>query len=276
MKEVMEQPGQEFVIYFIGQYGKQVFEQFRSLRRQYPIQKKCDHIKMDVHSEEGFILVSDDRDPVDLLVKSMNCDLAGFVMDTRQLESVALSEAICKAWEQRTKPNLFCLSPVMSSIVKKEMFNLSVETFSTRGDLSADFLLTLYNTYLGCGGMGEFQCLKYLFEIADLKSSRFSAIVGINIQQGNLQKIDIPKLVTNTLHYLDHPSRNQPIGSTYGVLEINSAERGVLSFFHAVQMYLSRTMDRKDSFLIVHPSLQQKEVKLTLLNILGEDNNAVL
>ena len=273
MQEIMKQPRQEFVIYFIGQYGKQVFEQFRSLRRQYPIQKKCDHIKMDVHSEEGFILVSDDRDPVDLLVKSMNCDLAGFVMDTRQLESVALSEAICKAWEQRTKPNLFCLSPVMSSIVKKEMFNLLVETFSTRGDLSASFLLTLYNTYLGCGGMGEFQCLKYLFEIADLKSSRFSAIVGIDIQQENLQKIGIPKLVTNTLRYLDYPSRHKPIGSIYGVLEINSTERNVLSFFHTVQMYLSQTINEKESILIVHPGLQQKEVKLTLLNIIEKENN---
>jgi len=228
---------------------------------------------MDVHSEEGFILVSDDHDPVDLLVKSMNCDLACFVMDTRQAESVALSEAICKAWKQRTKPNIFCLSPVMSNIVKKEMFNLSVETFSTRGDLSPDFLLTLYNTYFGCGDMGEFQCLKYLFEIADLKCSRYSAKLGIDIQQGNLQKIDIPKLVTNALHYLDHPSNKRPIGSIYGVLEINSAEWSVLSFFHAVQMYLSQTMDQKESFLIMHPSLQQKEAKLTLLNIIEKENN---
>jgi len=273
MKEIMEQPGQEFVIYFIGHYGKQVFAQFRSLRRQYPVQKKCEHVTMDVHSEEGFILVSDYHDPVDLLVKSMNCDLACFVMDTRQAESVILSETICKAWKQRTKPNIFCLSPVISNIVKKEMFSLSVETSSTRGDLSADFLLTLYNTYFGCGGMGEFQCLKYLFEMADLKNSRFSAIVGIDTQQGNLQKIDIPKLVNNALHYLDHPSRNKPIGSIYGVLEINSSERNVLSFFYAVQMYLSQTMDEKESFLIVHPGLQQKEVKLTLLNIIEKENN---
>jgi hypothetical protein len=34
MKEIIEQPGHEFVIYFIGHYGKQVFAQFRSLRRQ--------------------------------------------------------------------------------------------------------------------------------------------------------------------------------------------------------------------------------------------------
>jgi hypothetical protein len=194
-------------------------------------------------------------------------------MDTHQAESVALSEAICKAWGQRIKHIIFCLSPVISNIVKKEMFNLSVETFSTRGDLSADLLLTLYNTYLGCGDMGEFQCLKYLFEIADLKYSRYLAIVGIDTQQGNLQKIDIPKLVNNTLRYLDHPSNKRPIGSIYGVLEINSSERDVLSFFHAVQMYLSQTMDEKESFLIVHPSLRQKEVKLTLLNIIEKENN---
>jgi hypothetical protein len=119
MKEIMEQPGQEFVIYFIGHYGKQVFEQFRPLRRQYPIQKKCEHVTMDVHSEEGFILVSDDRDPVDLLVKSMNCDLACFVMDTRQEESVALSEAIYKAWKQRTKPNRAGLGKLDSDISGK-------------------------------------------------------------------------------------------------------------------------------------------------------------
>ena len=95
----------------------------------------------------------------------------------------------------------------------------------------------------------------------------------IDIQHGNLQKIDIPKLVTNALRYLDHPSRNIPIGSIYGVLEINSSERGVLSFFHAVQMYLSQTMDEKESVLIVHPGLQQKEVKLTLLNIIEKENN---
>jgi len=228
---------------------------------------------MDIHSEEGFVLVSDDRDPVDLLVKSMNCDLACFVMDTRQFESVALAEAIYKAMKQMIKPNIFCLSPVISNIVKKEMFNLSVATYSTRGDLSSDLLLTLYNTYLGCGEMGEFQCLKYLFEIADLKYSRFSATVSIDIQQGNIQKIDVPKLVTNSIRYLDHPSSNKPIGSIYGVLEINSSERNVLSFFHSVQMYLSRTIDQKDSFLNVHPGLQQKEVKLTLLNIIEKENN---
>jgi hypothetical protein len=272
MKEIMEQPGQEFVIYFIGNYGKQVFEQFRSLRRQYPIQKKCEHVTMDVNSEEGFILVSDNHDPVDLLVKSMNCDLACFVMDTRRAESVALSEGICKVLKLTTEPYFLCLSPVMGNITKKEMFNLSVATYSTRGDLSADFLLTLYNTYLGCGGIGEFQCLKYLFEIADLKYSRYSAIVGIDTQQGNLQKIDIPKLVTNALHYLDHPFSKRPLSSIYGVLEINSSERDVLSFFHAVQMYLSRTMDQKESILIVHPGLQQKEVKLTLLNIIENEN----
>jgi hypothetical protein len=140
-------------------------------------------------------------------------------------------------------------------------------------NLSTDLLLTLYNTYLGCGGMGEFQCLKYLFEIADLKNSRFSAIVGIDIQQGNLQQIDIPKLVTNTLHYLDHPSSKRPISLIYGVLEINSSERDVLSFFYAVQMYLSRKMNQKESCLIVHPGLRQKEVKLTLLNIIEKENN---
>ena len=121
--------------------------------------------------------------------------------------------------------------------------------------------------------MGEFQCLKFLFEIADLKYSRLSAIVGIDTQQGNLQQIDIPKLVTNTLRYLDHPFSYKPIGSIYGVLEINSSERNVLSFFHAVQMYLSRTMDEKESTLIVHPGLQQKEVKLTLLNIIEKENH---
>jgi hypothetical protein len=38
-------------------------------------------------------------------------------------------------------------------------------------------------------------------------------------------------------------------------------------------MYLSQTMDEKESFLIVHPGLQQKEVKLTLLNIIEKENN---
>jgi hypothetical protein len=194
-------------------------------------------------------------------------------MDTRRAESVALSEGICKVLKLTTEPYFLCLSPVMGNITKKEMFNLSVATYSTRGDLSSDLLLTLYNTYLGCGEMGEFQCLKYLFEIADLKYSRFSATVSIDIQQGNIQKIDVPKLVTNSIRYLDHPSSNKPIGSIYGVLEINSSERNVLSFFHAVQMYLNRTMDQKESILIVHPGLQQKEVKLTLLNIIEKENN---
>jgi len=272
MQEIMEQPGQEFVIYFIGQYGKQVFAQFRSLRRQYPIQKKCEHVSMDVHSEEGFLLVSDYRDPVDLLVKSMNCDLACFVMDTRQSESVALAEIICSIVEEAAGRIFICLSPTFSNLPGKKPFNLSVTTSSIGHDLTPDFLISLYNTYLGCGDMGEFQCLKYLFEIADLKSSHYSAIVGINTQQGNLQKIDIPKLVTNTLRHLDHQSNKRPIGSIYGVLEINSSERNVLSFFHAVQMYLSQTMDQKESVLIVHPGLQQKEVKLTLLNIIENEN----
>jgi len=272
LPEIMEMQKQEFVVYFFGDYGRQVLERFRYLRRLNPIREKCDNITMDVNSEVGFITVSEYLNPIDLVVRTLNADVACVVMDTRQPNAVALAETICEIG-RRGQGNIFiCLSPVISNTVKKGTFNMAVETLSGNIDLSASFLLTLWNTYLGCGGMGEFQCMKYLIDVAELQNNRFVAVIGEAVQKGNIRQIDIARLTTSALRVIMEWHKNDLGGIYYGMLELNPSESHILPFLDNVSTTIQQAIGGQSHGLMIHLGLTQQVVKLTMLNLRQQED----
>ena len=268
MKRQGPEHRQEFTIFFIGDYGKQVLSQFRILKRRYPISSKCKFVSMDINSEDGFIQLSDGPDPADIFPMTINCDIACFVMDAREPNAVALAENTCRSIRKSTDAIFLCLTPTVGNTVKRETFHMAVATFAAGSDLCADLLLTLHNTYLGCGNMGSIQCLKYLFDIMELKHNYYQAAVGRAVQKGDLSEINIPGMIRDVFRYIDERRGHTVNGSFYGVLEMNPSEMHVLPFYHDVMTALAEKIENHEHGVIVHLGLQRKEVRLTILNLL--------
>lgn len=269
LKTVSMEPPQDLVIYFMGQYGRHVFESFRHLRRQYPILNRCDHVSMDVNSEDGFILVTDHHDPLDLLMKSTSANVACFVMGVRQPDAMALADSICKVLRKSSSPIIMCLTPFKSNLPAEGTFNLTVNTCARGYDLSAHLLLVLYNTYLGCGMMGNNQCLKVLFDIADFDNNVYQATVGMAHEKGKLDKIDAFKFVADAFCYLKNPFSNHAIGRIFGIVEMSRLEMHVIPFYSKVLNTISQISgrDESDCHLICHLGIVKPEVRLTILNL---------
>jgi len=153
----------EFVIFFIGDYGKALSGTFRDLKAENPIIRRCDHIGMDVDSDDGFIDLATSGEAMGTLSKLSGVKLAVFVMDMGMPEDLALARFLAgalKAGESR----FIALSPGRIGIEENYPFDLVFETQAPEGDAALSFLLTLHNTYLGCGGMGSIMCMKYFLD----------------------------------------------------------------------------------------------------------------
>lgn len=266
--ETVKEHKQEFVIFFIGGYGRQVLGEFNDLRGKYPILNPCRHITMDTRSEAGLIKVSDNSGLTEVLVKSLNCEVACFVLDSRNPESLALAEMIGGVLKRQTGAVLLCLSPVVSDSLKGDLFNFTVETLTKDQDFTSRSLLTLYNAYLGCGSMGCFQCLKFLFDSMELKKKHFRAKVGIAIQKGKIGQFDSAKLVRDAISQCHHPA-NTP-ASCWGILEMNPSEDKALQFYDEVFFLINESMGMQDNAVILHLGLAWEEAKLTIFGICPE------
>ena len=161
-------------------------------------------------------------------------------MDARQPDAVALAESICRILLASTTAVQVCLSPVIGVIPIADTFNMIVETFARGKDLSADVLLFLYNTYLGCGRMGEFNCIKSMFDDIALDGNHYRARVGVAMQKGDLPEIDVASLVSDAFI---------PIRRSFAGDHDNGFIMGILEMFHSEGMF-SPSMSMSGTALI--------------------------
>jgi len=187
-------PKKEFIIFFLGHYGQSVFAEFGQLRKRYPIWVRRGDITMDVYSEEGFILVSDAQDPVELLAESCNCDFACFIMDSLESGCVALAEIISRRLQQCTDPARIGFAKNATDL-EKALFHLTVEPVFAGQDLCAHLLITLYNNYLGERGFQDLFTSKSFYGDM-LKQRHWLAQGGVAIHRGKLCELFIQVLVT--------------------------------------------------------------------------------
>lgn len=266
--EIVKEQKQEFVIFFIGDHGRRVGGEFKCLKRQYPIPNQCRHITMNVLSEAGLMELPDNFDHVEILSRFLNCEVACFVLDTRDPESLAWAELISDVFKQRSQATLMCLSPVISNNLKRDFFNLTIETLAKDQDLTAGTLLTLYNTYLGCGLMGCFQCLKLLFDSMELDKKHLRAKAGVAIQKGTMDQIDPGKLVLEANPQCQNPG---DMDIAYlGILEMNPSEDKALVLYQEVYSGINEQMGTQDNAVILHLGLTREEAKLTIFGICPE------
>lgn len=258
---------QDLVIYFVGEYGRQIMTRFRHLKAQNPIMNKCRHVTMTINPDEALIPVFDDSACIELLAKAHGCRLGILVLDAGRKDSVAQAETLSRVLKINTDGMLICLTPAISQGCPSDLSNLTIETFSRNKDLSAPLLLTLYNTYLGCGGMGNIQCLKYLLDAMELKNKHLRASAGIAVHQGNIDQIDIANFVMEAVSYIQGPRDAYGNNPVYGILEMNPLEENALSFYCEVSNGVGHAMGFIEPAMIVHLGLKKSEVKLTIIAI---------
>lgn len=248
---------QDFVIYFIGEYGERILNQFRHWRKQYPILNKCSNVSMDLSSEEHLIHISGISAAIESCPESRP-NVVCFVFDSSRHDTTLLARTMA---EKQPGAIRLCFSPNYSESMYRNMFNMVINTSFEGRDCTAQVLLTIYNLFLGCGQMGNIQCLKYLFGAIELADHHYFSRVGLAIQRENKNCYDLNKLVNDAMgSILDFMEDDETI---LGLLEMHPG----INAFNVLNELLTKFKQYEvDISLIAHLSLTQTMMRLTLLS----------
>lgn len=248
----------DLIVYFIGEYGERIFNQFRYWRKRYPILNKCSNVSMDLSSEEHLIHISGISDAIESCPESRP-NVACFVFDSSRHDTTLLARTMA---ERQPGAKRLCFSPNYSESMYRDMFNMVINTSFEGRDCTARVLTTIYNLFLGCGQMGNIQCLKYLFGAIDLADHHYFSRVGLAIQREKKNCYDLDKLISDALGgILDFIENNETI---LGFLEMHP---GIDAFYVLNELLTKFKQYDVDISLIAHLSLKQTMIRLTLLSI---------
>ncbi len=258
----------EFVIFFIGDYGKALSGTFRELKAEYPVIRRCDHIGMDVNSDDGFVELETSGQAMEALSKLSGAKLAVFVVDMAMAEDLALARFLAgalKAGESR----FIAISPGRIGIEENCPFDLVFETQTPEGDAALSFLLTLHNTYLGCGGMGSIMCLKYFLDyflvVMRFRYGRVVTAIRTRVEgeEGRL-RANMARVIEGFLEL------SQGISASPVCAIIETPFRGVDSLMvHDVASEELMRHFPECTGCLVHPGLKETTIKMTLVQWVG-------
>lgn len=250
---------QDLIVYFIGEYGERILNQFRHWRKRYPVLNKCSNVSMDLSSEEHLIHISGISDAIESCHESRP-NVVCFVFDSSRHDTTLLARTMA---ERQPGAIRLCFSPNYSESMYRDMFNMVINTSFEGRDCTARVLLTIYNLFLGCGQMGNIQCLKYLFHAIDIADHHHFSRVGLAIQREKKNCYDLDKLVNDSIGSISESMEDDE--SIIGLLEMNPGINAISVTNDIIEKIECFTNTLTG--LVMHLGLKRREIKLTLILI---------
>ena len=265
--KIRDNRNQDLIIFFIGRYGEKVFEEFQRLRLANPILHKCKHIDMDVNSNDGFIIVSEKDNMLDIIARCCNCKFAAFIMNSNSPADTVLVETITLILRRSGDKGIFCLTPLLKKEVDYINFDLVFETCTNGFDMTSSVLLTIYNTALGCGRMGNLMCFKLLY--SDIKDREYNrAKVGIAYRKQRINKINPYEIVLDACQGTGYEEKN---GCDYGLIfEVHDFNCHRILDIYTEILDMFSEISGCDFLSMVHAGLTETKVKLTVFRLYND------
>lgn len=250
----------DLIIYFIGEYGERILNQFRHWRKRYPILNRCRNVSMNILSEEHLIYISDISGLDAENCHKNNPNVACFIFDSSQHDTTLLAITMAERLPDAIR---LCFSPDCSESMIRNVFNMVINTSYDNRDATARVLITIYNTYLGCGQMGNIQCLKYLFSAIEIADHHYFTRVGLALQKEKKSCYDLEKLVADAIHGIRDSMWHDE--TFIGLLEMNPEINAIHVLNEILPQFKHKHIDNIS--LIAHLSIKQKTMRLTLLSL---------
>ena len=265
------EPCHEPIIFFIGAYGKRVLAQFRRMKTAKPILCQCEHIDINVNSEDRFIEIQDSHNAPDIITKCCQGKNAYFVVDTGNAEDVALTEILCSISRKSSVEKLLCLTPALSNLINPNLFDLTIETVTKDHDTTPQILLTLNNVCFGFKHMGSLMCLK--LQLNELITCGNKFRIGTAYRDQSIREVDISNLVKQACSSIANPP-NTMDHISFCIIEMAFAEAEPdLTGFDPdhVSVFALLELSNGDSvYSFYDAGLGRNEVKVTVLRSYSE------
>ncbi|RJR21405.1 MAG: hypothetical protein C4582_07925 [Desulfobacteraceae bacterium] len=265
IKEADESP--DFVIFFIGGYGRAVSESFRVLRERNPVIRKCGHIGMDVSSDRSLVLVTNFDEAASVLSMVERLKMGIFVVDMRDPGDFAIAEGIAK--EVRGKgERLIAMTPGEALSASRMLLDCVFETALSGKDLCPSFLLTLHNTFLGCGGMGSIMCLKYFLDyFLVMRKHRFGRVLISAEKEWGGDELAVRSVLSDAMGSVVQDRTLEDDAPVWAILETHHEDKDPVKHHEEISHMLEAAFPGFSGCL-VHPGLSEPKMKLTIIEFL--------
>lgn len=265
IKEADESP--DFVIFFIGGYGRAVSEEFRVLRERNPVIRKCGHISMDVSSDKGLVVVRSPDEAGSVLLRVERLKMGIFVVDMRDPEDLAIAEGIAKATRERAE-RLIALTPGEALSASTALIDCVFETDLSGEDHCPSFLLTVHNTFLGCGGMGSIMCLKYfLDDFLVMRKHRFGRVLLSAEKEWGGDERAFRSVLSDAMGSVVQDRTLEDDAPVWAILETSHKDNDPFKHHEVVSNTFEKVFNGFSGCL-VHPALTESKMKLTIIEFL--------
>ncbi len=261
-EEADESP--DFVIFFIGGYGRAVSERFGVLRERNPVIRKCGHIGMDVSSDNGMVEVRSPDEAGSVISRVERLKMGIFVVDMRDPEDLAIAEGIAKATRERAE-RLIALTPGEALSASTALIDCVFETDLSGEDHCPSFLLTVHNTFLGCGGMGSIMCLKYfLDDLLVMRKHKFGRVLISAEKEWGGDELAFRSVLPDAMGSVVQDRTLANDAPVWAILETSHEDNDPVKH-HEVVSHMLEAAFPGFSGCLVHPGLSESKMKLTII-----------
>lgn len=268
----VEQPDPDLSIFFIGDYGRRILQEYLNRRVQYPVRVPViENIGLDI-SEEGEIILTKGG-PIlhEAMPKRDRSKLGIFVLDARDEEGLAIAEDLCRQISRERMARTICLTPEWpaESLIRTP-FNVVLVTKPAGNDLTVPVLLTLRNTGLGRDESGECQHLTHLLDMMSLGSSRYLMQAGVGRITGRQDPdTDAQRLFEQAYRHVGQPTRKTRI---FGILEANEEDELITDVFSGLYVVTRQRLQAGDAPMVIifHEGLAYPEAQMTFFRVVEE------
>ncbi|MGV8080327.1 MAG: hypothetical protein AB2L22_09750 [Syntrophales bacterium] len=268
----VEQPDPDLSIFFVGDYGRRILQEYRNRRLRYPVQvPTMESIGLDINEEGEVILTKEGPITHDALPEARRSKLGIFVLDARAEKDLSIAEDLCRQISHERMARTICLTPEWPkrSLIGTPI-NLVLVTKSKVEDLAVPVLLTLNNTFLGYDTAGEYQQLTHLLDMMALGSSRYLMQAGVGRITERLDPdTDARRLFEQAYRHVGQPTRETKI---FGILEASEVDELITDVFSGAYAVARKRLQVGDApmTIVFHEGLAYPEARLTLFRIVDE------
>lgn len=268
----VEQPDQDLSIFFIGDYGRRILQEYQEGKVRYPVQVPVmESIGLDL-SEDGEIILTKEGPVIhEAMPKRERSKLGIFVLDVRDEEERSIAEDLCRQISHEPKVRTICLTPEWPKRnLSGTPFNVVLVTNSSEEDLAVPVLLTLHNTGIGCNESGDVQHLNHLLNMMSLESSRYLMLVGVGrIMERQDPDTDARRLFERAYRHVGQPTRETKI---FGILEASEVDELITDVFSGAYAVARKRLQVGDApmTIVFHEGLAYPEARLTLFRVVEE------
>lgn len=268
----VEQPGPDLSIFFIGDYGRRILQEYHRRKVRYPVQVPVmESIGLDINKEGEIILTKEGPVIHEAIPKRDRSKLGIFVLDAQDEEDLSLTEDLYRQISHEWMVRTICLTPEWpAERLIRAPFNMVLVTNSIGEDLTAPVLLTLHNTGLGRDESGECQHLTHLLDMMSLGSSQYLMQAGVGRITGRQDPdTDARRLFEQAYRHVGQPTRKTKI---FGILEANEDDELITDVFSGVYAVTRQRLQAGDAPMVIifREGLAYPEARLTLFRVVEE------